>query len=113
MNIFKWRTKLNKIIVDSTASRELIAAKMALKGVYKYTDLIEKIWGIEKVKYIHYTDNLPLVRIFEKKKIEEEPRMNGCVRYCIQCIQELKGKLIWISTKEMLADCLTKFLNVT
>ena len=108
-NIFSWKSRKLNRLVDSSAAAELYAMKMAVKMSYKYINFIKNLWNISTLVYVHYTDNLPLIKILEKENFSEEPALTGEVRYIIQCLQETEAKVRWIDTNRMLADSLTKF----
>ena len=111
-NIFCWKSKNIGRLIDSTTAAELMGMKAALKISYKYINFIKKLWGYENIYYVHYTDNLPLLKIIEKNKFDEEPSLSGEVKYCVQCLEDNNATLRWIDTANMVADSLTKFVKV-
>ena len=96
-NIIGWKSKKCPVLCGSTTSAELHAAKMSSKRLYKYTETIEKLWG-KAPRVHHYTDNLPLVQCFQKRKFEEEPSLNGALCYTLQNLAGVGAEIHWVRT---------------
>ena len=83
---------------------------MASKKIYRPRDLVRVLWG-ETPAVHHFTDNLPLIQCMSRGKMDEEPSLDGALKFTVQNFVGVGAKWHWCSTHVMKADSQTKFVK--
>ena len=106
-NHITWKSHKCKRKLASSTSSELIAMCMAIKCLYTYVRMIRDLWKVHPRIVIH-TDSMILKNQLSTGKCIQEPRMQGCLEYVMECRDELGAKIVWVPDPQQRADPLTK-----
>ena len=109
-NVLRWCSKKVSRVVKSTIAAECLALLNAVETGYYLKKLIEDIMGFDNdLKVVCFCDNKSIVDNLHSTHIVSDFRLRidvAVVKDMI-CRKEL-NKVMWIETKNQLADCFTK-----
>jgi hypothetical protein len=111
-----WRTFKEKCVSLSTMESEYLALSETVKDSLFYSRVVDELTGIVNFKYnsLIYCDNMSAID-FSKSSIEKRRTKHIDIRY--HFIRELicnkSIQVVYINTKDNLADYFTKAFNIT
>jgi hypothetical protein len=106
-----WKSTMQQLAAQSTAESEYIAAGTALREGMWLRKLMIEITGV-RLPLVAYCDNQGAVDIIHKGMCEKRTKhIDLKWHFMHQHVALQTVQLQWISTKDMLADCLTKQLG--
>eukprot|EP01068_Selenidium_serpulae_P008296 Selendium_serpulae@DN4948_c0_g2_i2.p1 len=108
-NMLSWQSKRLTEKLASSTSAELKALLRGVKNSYKFLEIIRCLWT--KVHVEFYIDSEPLRYQLVAGRSEQEPRMNGIIRYIQQELTNLQANVHLVPTEIMKADHLTKWIS--
>ena len=105
-----WKSKLQSVVARSTAEAEYMALCETLKEAVYLQQLLEEI-GLKALPVTIYEDNQPCIHI-ASNPVTSNRSKHIAVRYHYvrEVISNGKVQVLYKSTQEMVADCLTKNL---
>ena len=105
-----WKSKLQSVVVLSTAEAEYMALCETVKEAVYLQQLLEEI-GLKALPVTIYEDNQPCIHI-ASNPVTSNRSKHIAVRYHYvrEVISNGKVQVLYKSTQEMIADCLTKNL---
>ena len=105
-----WKSKLQSVVALSTAEAEYMALCETLKEAVYLQQLLEEI-GLKALPVTIYEDNQPCIHI-ASNPVTSNRSKHIAVRYHYvrEVISNGKVQVLYKSTQEMVADCLTKNL---
>jgi hypothetical protein len=106
-----WKSSTQKAVATSTLESEYIALLQACKEVAYFRELLKEV-KVESTNVL-YTDNEPVLKSLDGPSGSSKKTRYIAIRhYGIKEYREKDGiNIKWISTKEMLADMMTKSLG--
>jgi hypothetical protein len=112
-SVISWSSKRQPTVATSTAEAEYIAMYAAIQEVQWARQLLEE-WGLRVQRpTIVYSDNRAAVAIGTNDVHHTmKKHMKVKYHYVKETVESGDNKLVWIETKEQLADILTKPLAI-
>lgn len=109
-----WKSKRQTVLTTSTMDAELVALDLTHKLILDGRLLLSEVgYRVDKPVCV-YEDNMPLISRFDNRRNYTGSRnLCGMFNNLLQSVEQEQVKLIFVGTKNQLADMLTKALAKT
>ncbi len=110
-DFISWQAKRQRHVALSSAEAEYVAMSWATKEIISVRELIRRLLGIDLLPVL-YEDNMTALRWANSDEVSNLKHIvNLCFHFVKLEVANGNVKVVWISTKDQLADGLTKALG--
>jgi len=104
-----WKSKKLDRVTKSPLASEIMAVADAADSGFLVASITQELFGLKKLPIIELrTDSKSLKEHLDSKKVIQDPRLRVDTARLREMTEIGEVELNWVSTKLMLADCLTK-----